>query len=45
MISADERVAIENDPSFRFVFAQGAHFFYKTPCVAAAVFMPWMVNA
>jgi hypothetical protein len=33
VISADERVAIEGDPAFRFVFAQGAHFFYKTPCV------------
>jgi hypothetical protein len=32
-ISADERVAIEGDPSFRFVFAQGDHFFYKTRCV------------
>ena len=26
----DERVAIERDPQFRFVFAQGGHLFYKT---------------
>lgn len=36
-VSADERVAIEGDPTFRFVFAQGAYFFYKTPCVVVVV--------
>ncbi len=29
-VSADERVAIEGDPQFRFVFAQGGYLFYKT---------------
>lgn len=31
VIDANERLAIEDDPSYRFVFAQGESLFYKTP--------------
>ena len=31
IVKANEKVAVENDPRFRFVFAQGDCLYYKTP--------------
>ena len=30
-MQASEKVAVENDPRFRFVFAEGESLYYKTP--------------